>query len=58
MIDRRLLEIMYQQWIQGLDDYSHQWINFVEMAAREQSTTADKIMEELQKCQWFIIKGD
>jgi ribosomal protein L20 len=58
MIDRRLLEIMYQQWIQGLDDYAHQWINFVEMAAREQSTTTDKIMEELQKCQWFIIKGD
>jgi len=57
MIDRRQLEIMYQQWIQGVEDYAHHWIDFVEMAARDQSTTADQIMKELQKCVWFR-KGD
>ena len=57
MIDRRQLEIMYQQWIQGVEDYAHHWIDFVEMAAREYSTTADQIMKELQKCVWFR-KGD
>jgi hypothetical protein len=44
---------MYQQWIQGVEDYAHHWIDFVEMAAREHSTTADQIMKELQKCVWF-----
>lgn len=53
MIDRRQLEIMYQQWIQGVEDYAHHWIDFVEMAAREHSTTADQVMKELQKCVWF-----
>ena len=53
MIDRRQLEIMYQQWIQGVEDYAHHWIDFVEMAARDQSTTADQVMKELQKCVWF-----
>lgn len=57
MIDRRQLEIMYQQWIQGVEDYTHHWIDFVEMAARDQSTTADQVMKELQKCIWFK-KGD
>ena len=57
MVDRRQLEIMYQQWIQGMNDYAHHWIDFVEMAAKVNGTTADQIMRELQKCTWFI-KGD
>jgi hypothetical protein len=48
---------MYQQWIQGVEDYAHCWIDFVEMAAKEHSTTADQVMKELQKCVWFR-KGD
>ena len=44
---------MYQQWIQGVEDYAHHWIDFVEMAAKEYSTTADQVMKELQKCVWF-----
>jgi len=56
-MDRRFLEIMYQQWSQGMTDYAHRWIDFVEMAAKVNGTTADQIMKELQKCHWFI-KGD
>lgn len=56
-MDRRFLEIMYQQWQQGMTDYANRWIDFVEMAARVNGTTADQIMKELQKCSWFI-KGD
>ena len=58
MIDKRSLEIMYQQWQQGMEDYAYRWLDFEEMAARVNNTTADRIMKELQKCQWFIIKGD
>jgi hypothetical protein len=53
MIDRRQLEIMYQQWSQGMADYTHRWLDFVEMAARVHGTTDDQIMRELQKCYWF-----
>jgi hypothetical protein len=53
VIDRRQLEIMYQQWCQGMNDYTHRWLDFVEMAARVNGTTADQIMKELQKCYWF-----
>jgi hypothetical protein len=48
---------MYQQWHQGMNDYAQHWIDFVEMAARVNGTTADQIMKELQKCIWFK-KGD
>jgi len=57
MIDQRHLHIMYQQWMQGMNDYAHRWLDFVEMAARANDTTADEIMRELQKCYWFN-KGD
>jgi ribosomal protein L20 len=56
-MDRRFLETMYQQWSNGMNDYAHRWIDFVEMAARVHGTTADQIMKELQKCSWFV-KGD
>jgi len=57
LVDQHQLEIMYQQWIQGMNDYAYRWIDFVEMAAKVNGTTADQIMRELQKCTWFI-KGD
>lgn len=57
MVDQHQLEQMYQQWIQGMNNYAHHWIDFVEMAAKVNGTTADQIMRELQKCTWFI-KGD
>ena len=54
MVDQHQLEQMYQQWIQGMNDYAYRWIDFVEMAAKVNGTTADQIMRELQKCTWFI----
>jgi hypothetical protein len=56
-MDRRFLEHMYQQWSQGTTDYADRWLDFVEMAAHVNGTTADQIMKELQKCSWFV-KGD
>ena len=45
---------MYQQWADGQTDAAYRWLDFVEMAARVNSTTADQVMKELQKCRWFI----
>jgi hypothetical protein len=56
-MNQRLLQEMYQQWCQGMNDYGRQWIDFVEIAAKIHNTTADQIMKELQKCSWFI-KGE
>ena len=40
-----------------MNDYAHYWLDFVEMAARVNQTTAEEVMKELQKCSWFV-KGD
>jgi hypothetical protein len=47
------LQRMYQQWMQGNDNYIRDWATFVEQAARWQNTTGDVIMRELQKYTWF-----
>ena len=56
-MNNRILQEMYQQWIQGQSDVAQRWLDFVEMAARVHRTTPDHIMKELQKCRWFL-KGD
>ena len=53
-MDRRFLEHMYQQWSHGMNDYAHHWLDFVELVARVNGTTADQVMNELQKYSWFI----
>jgi hypothetical protein len=53
MLNLIQLELMYQQWIQGNDEYTVRWVDFVELAAREMNTTQDEIMRELQKTYWF-----
>ena len=53
MIDKRFLEIMYQQWIQGNDYYSNQWMDFAEIAARYNQTTVEEILKILETCRWF-----
>jgi hypothetical protein len=47
------LQRMYQAWMQGNQNYIHDWANFVECAARWNNTTGDVIMRELQKYHWF-----
>ena len=53
MINARHMEIMYQQWIQGRDDWPHAWVEFVAMAAKEFSESEADIIKELQKHCWF-----
>jgi len=52
-MDRRFLQTIYQQWADGQTDAQSRWLDFVEMAARVNGTTADVVMQELQKCYWF-----
>jgi len=47
------LQHMYQAWMQGNENYVQDWAKFVEWAARQNNTTSDNIMRELQKYSWF-----
>ena len=58
MIDTRWLQTIYQQWQQGQDSHGYRWKEFVDMAARISGSNADQTLKALEKCQWFIIKGD
>ncbi len=44
---------MYQQWIQGRDDWPHACVDFVALAAREYNESEADIIKELQKHCWF-----
>jgi hypothetical protein len=52
MYNTRMLQEMYQQWACGQNARAR-WLDFVEMAARVNGTTADVMMRELQKHKWF-----
>ena len=52
-MNNRLLETMYQQWQQGNPNYKHDWVRFVELAAREFKHPEDEIIRELQTQSWF-----
>jgi hypothetical protein len=54
MLNTRQLEMMYQQWIQGNEEYVHRWFEFVAMAAKQLSATQEEVMKELQKTYWFV----
>ena len=47
------LHHMYQQWIQGNEDYMFRYMDFAELAARHNNMTADAVLLELQKYYWF-----
>jgi hypothetical protein len=47
------LLLMYQQWQQGNTDYLHRYMDFAELAAKENNMTVDAVMRELQKYYWF-----
>ena len=47
------LQHMYQAWQQGIDDYVHRYIEFLEMAARYYNTSAADVMKILQTTWWF-----
>ena len=50
----RELQIMYQQWCQGNNDYGFRWVDFVEMAARQFKQPESEVLRELQKHYWFV----
>jgi len=56
MIEYQLYN-MYQQWIQGIEDYAEHWVMFVEIVAKEFSITEDEVIRRLQKYSWFAWPG-
>jgi hypothetical protein len=56
MIEYQLHE-MYQQWIQGNENYSEDWVKFVELVAREFRIQEDEAIRRLQKYSWFVWSG-
>jgi curli biogenesis system outer membrane secretion channel CsgG len=50
----QLIEIMYQQWQQGNEDYVRRWVDFVEMAAKQTQHTQLELVTALQKTNWFM----
>jgi len=53
MVDKRFLEMMYQQWLQGNEFYATRWMEFVNLAAHHNRTTIEEILKILETCQWF-----
>ena len=53
-MNSRELQLMYQQWCQGNDDYNFRWLDFVEMAARHFKQPESEVLRELQKHYWFV----
>jgi hypothetical protein len=53
MIDLQQLQIMYQQWQQGNEDYQRHWADFVEMASRHTGQAQLDIANALQRTLWF-----
>ena len=53
MIDSRLLQTMYQQWIQGNEDYRLNLHEFVKLAEREFKVSGDHILRVLQTQWWW-----
>lgn len=47
------LQHMYQAWQQDNPNYVRDWAYFVEWAAKQTNTSADRVMKELQATQWF-----
>lgn len=56
-MDTRVLQNMYQQWMQGNDDYIYRWYDFVLLVSKHYGSGMDDVMRVLQTCNWFI-KGD
>jgi len=53
MVDKRFLEMMYQQWIQGNEFYASRWLDFAQLAANHNRTTIEEILKVLDTCLWF-----
>jgi hypothetical protein len=56
MIERQLYD-MYQQWMQGNENYLEDWVNFVELVAKDFRIHEDEAIRRLQKYSWFAWSG-
>ena len=52
------LQHMYQAWQQDNEHYKRDWSYFVEFASQKTGLSGDKIMQILQKCNWFYYTGE
>lgn len=52
-MDTRLAEIMYQQWRQGNNDYTKNWLDFVALIVNEFKIAEYDAITILQKQRWF-----
>jgi len=50
------LQSMYQQWMQGNEDYMYRYLDFAALAAGHNNMTADAMLWELQKYRWFKMQ--
>lgn len=53
MFNERWLQTVYQQWMQGQEEYTYRWVEFVQLAARIQAVSIEAAEEELKQCRWF-----
>ena len=52
-MNSQFLQKIYQQWCDGQSDSTARWLDFVRLAASHNSTTVEKMAEELKKYRWF-----
>jgi hypothetical protein len=52
MSENELLR-MYHAWQQGNEEYTKQWMNFVEWAANWNKTNNEEMINQLLKYRWF-----
>jgi len=55
MISEYQLQHMHQAWQQGNNNGQLDYSYFVEFAAGQLGTSGDKIVQVLQRCQWFAF---
>lgn len=58
MIDLRQLQIMYQQWQQGNEEFETRWADFVELASKQTGQAQLDIANALQRTRWFCWKRE
>lgn len=49
----RHLHHMYQQWLQGNEDYVLRYMDFANLVARHNNMDVDNVILELKNYQWF-----
>jgi len=56
-MDSRLLQHMYQAWIQGNTEHVNDWHIFADWAATFNNKSVEEVLELLKNCPWANIKG-